>query len=293
MSCSTPGAQCSLASDEEKIATLRPSSPAALRCCRGFAAAAQFKRLETAIVPGDVLLVKGTGQLTAIGANGGFLGHVLLVLASPVAVDAASPEAQDYADVWPAGAFRLWKIATMESTRSYAGLHHSELLVYREVRIGRLVLLGEIVRTAGATELLVVDAELVEVWQSPSALREDFRPDIMASVLRDMKDCQADWSLSTAARAVFRSAALDGQYNRSGLLRQMTFAWEQAPICTSIVITFWQRYLCSYAAATGVSDVGLVMKYMPLKADRGLPGELIRTMRSSGWIERQAIGLSI
>merc|ERR1712146_658240 len=60
--------------------------------------------------------------------------------------------------------------------------------------------------------------------------------------------------------------------------------WESAPICTSIVTAFWQRYLCKFAHATGQCEANLILKWMPLKADRVLPGELVDTMQKCGWM---------
>merc|ERR1711967_129789 len=96
----------------------------------------------------------------------------------------------------------------------------------------------------------------------------------------DMVSCEASWSLTTAARAVFKSAKLS---RRRDLLGKVQGYWDSAPICTSVVISFWQRYLCRFAKATGQRETDLILKWMPLKADRVLPGELIETMRKCGW----------
>lgn len=120
----------------------------------------------------------------------------------------------------------------------------------------------------------------MEVWQSPAELRSQLRMDCIDAVLADMVSCEASWSLTTAFRAVTRSAKLS---RRRDLLGKVQGYWESAPICTSVVTSFWQRYLCSYAHATGQRETDLILKWMPLKADRVLPGELIDTMRSCGW----------
>ncbi|CAK0865334.1 unnamed protein product [Prorocentrum cordatum] len=66
-------------------------------------------------------------------------------------------------------------------------------------------------------------------------------------------------------------------------------SWTREPICTSIIIVFWQRYLCELAAATqgecapSLSGLDLILQWMPLKADRGLPGDLLGVLRSRGW----------
>jgi len=105
----------------------------------------------------------------------------------------------------------------------------------------------------------------------------------MAQVLVEMKAAEQNWSYATAARAVFKSAALCGGKNRATLLRDMQGCWNEAPICTSIVITFWQRYLCHFAQTIGKRELDLVLKWMPLFADRGLPGDLTASMKKCGW----------
>jgi len=241
------------------------------------------------IQPGDMLLVRGSGRLGDIGANGGFMGHVMVALASPTMLTAGSPEAQALSAIWPESADRIWKVATVESTRAHSGLHRSEVLLHAEQGSGKLVLIGELVATEQCLELSPVTNEVLEVWQCPSALRADFRNELITTVLNDMLDCEADWSLSTAARAVLRSAILSPEQDRSDLLAELENCWEAPPICTSVVITFWQRYLQRYAVCKGLCSIDLILKWMPLKADRGLPSELVKTMHQCGWVLVDAI----
>jgi len=182
---------------------------------------------------------------------------------------------------WPSkSTTHIWKVPTIESTRSAEGLHRCDMLVHVQPD-GTLVLLGELVTTDEHTlEFSQIDGEAVEVWQSPAELRSQLRMDCIDAVLADMVSCEASWSLTTAFRAVTRSAKLS---RRRDLLGKVQGYWESAPICTSVVTSFWQRYLCSYAHATGQRETDLILKWMPLKADRVLPGELIDTMRSCGW----------
>jgi len=84
-------------------------------------------------------------------------------------------------------------------------------------------------------------------------------------------------------RAVLRSATLDEAPGSNTLLDEIQRCWASPPICTSVVIVFWQRYLCKVAAATGQTEVELILKLMPLKADRTLPGELMAGIRQCGW----------
>jgi hypothetical protein len=208
------------------------------------------------------------------------MGHVLVVLAAPQPL-----RASDKADIESAmpsiNTSRVWRVPTLESTRSYAGLHCSEMLLYIQPKTGRFTFVGEL--SADGATLSLFDSEVVELWQSPAELRSQLRVDIMAQVLAEMKAAEKNWSYATAARAVLKSASVHGGKNRAALLRDMQECWDEAPICTSIVVTFWQRYLCHYARAVGQREVDLVLKWMPLFADRGLPGDLTSSMKKSGW----------
>merc|ERR1712070_1180888 len=105
----------------------------------------------------------------------------------------------------------------------------------------------------------------------------------MHEVLAEMKRCEANWSASTAARAFMQmawgSAKLLPGRSSAELLEEIHSCWKMEPICTSVVVTFWQRYLCKLAMAATMSrgfhvdPAELVLKWMPLRADRVLPGE--------------------
>jgi hypothetical protein len=227
-----------------------------------------------------VFFVRGSGGIADIGTTGGFMGHVLVVLSAPQPL-----RASDIADIQSAmpsiNTSRVWRVPTLESTRSHAGLHCSEMLLYVQPKTGRFSLIGEL--SSDASTLSLFENEVVELWQSPVELRSQLRVDIMGQVLAEMKAAEQNWSYATAARAVLKSAALRGSKNRATLLRDMQECWDEAPICTSIVVIFWQRYLCHFAHAVGQRELDLVLKWMPLFADRGLPGDLTSSMKKCGW----------
>lgn len=237
--------------------------------------------LQLIVSIGDVLYVKGDGQITELGTTGGWLGHVLVVRGEPKLVSRQWFEEWGVNVAWPSKSVtHLWMVPTIESTRCADGLHRCEMLVHIQSD-GRLVLLGELGITDDNTlDFSQIDAEAVEVWQSPAELRSELRVDCIQDVLTDMVSSEASWSLTTAARAIFKSAKLS---RRRDLLGKVQGYWDSAPICTSVVISFWQRYLCSFARATGQRETDLILKWMPLKADRVLPGELMDTMRKCGW----------
>lgn len=226
--------------------------------------------------PGDVLLVQGSGQLARIGANGGFMGHVMIAVGVPTCVQRMSLESHKIAEVWPEGAEELWRVPVVESTRSRPGLHRCHAVMHINSS-NELVLVGE----ETDIDVAICPHEDLEIWRCPDELRRSFRVDIMQSVLSHMRANMADWSYTTAARAVLQSASITQE--SEGLREELEASWQAAPICTSVAIAFWQRYLKGLAAATGASDIELILRWMPIKADRGLPGELLTTMKQTGW----------
>lgn len=306
------------------------------------------------IAPGDVLVVRGSGGLGRIGAAGGFMGHVMVVVAPPRSVLRSSPDAAQVVEAWPdADVPELWRVPTVESTSREVGLWEAEMVLFIDRRTRQLKIAGEI---DAKGDLCLAEVETVELWQSPEPLRSDLRVDLMHEVLSDMRLTQANWSATTAARAVLRSAAwtLDKDRDPLQTMSQVMASWESKPICTSVAISFWQRYLHRVAAARAsagathfsagervfyfsqsmkdwvdavvvnahrdaagavvcydldikqgalpenirrtvslvpfgraASDayaVELILSYMPIQADRGLPGDLTKAMADCGWV---------
>jgi len=246
---------------------------------------------------GDMLCVRGNGRLERIGASGGFLGHVLLVLGPPQRIARHSELGTWLSGVWPSGSpTEVWQVPTLESTSQEAGLHQASMLLRVDEDTSQILLFGELPAT-DANEVFAIDEQVVEVWQCPSELRALLTRDIVEKVLADMKACEASWSLKTAARAVLLSASHFHSAGKAAVLKEVRACWSAEPICTSVIITFWQRCLCqlAWAAESGGAcsalrspkgfshPTDLILRWMPLKADRGLPGELMQAMRSCGW----------
>lgn len=251
-------------------------------------------RLDMILAPGDVLCVQGQpGGIMRLGATGGYMGHVLLVTAPPRGVWKNTPEAFQFQGVWPDqhDCRVLWLVRTMESTRNTEGFHESEHLVYVEGGTGRMLVVAEELNNQF---LKFEHAEQLEVWQCPASLRKGFRLDIMHNVLCEMKQYEASWSWSTAVRAYLFSANMSppAKADKEGMLQDLEQAWGAEPICSSLIVVFWQRYLCALADmynahpapnTTEVDALDWILQWMPLKSDRALPGELLSTMKQCGW----------
>lgn len=231
------------------------------------------------IAPGDVLNIKGDGNLMDIGVNGGFFGHAVLVSGVPELVSEKSELRESLGEHWPSSARSLLKVPTIESCRASAGLHKTELLIHQHS--GRFDLVGEV--DADGDLSYYFSSETVEVWQSPPELRGRFCTRTMQRVLEAMSAAEADWSYATAVRALLRPAALSLDSDDTDLVAQAQASWTAAPICTSVPIVFWQRYLCQIAKSSGSSEAAFIRRWMPVSADRTLPTELSVMMKRCGW----------
>lgn len=274
------------------------------------AAARGSDELQRLIAPGDVFYIAGGGtaagagaaarRLSDLGSAGGLLGHVLVVLAPPRRLVQGAKEGVGFEleseGLWPTGVAELWLVRTLESTRQQRGLWEAEVLLRVDPVTGRLILFGELGVADG--QLVCQEDEELELWQSPKELRGAFRADLMVEVIAEMKRRpSASWSFATAARAVFRSAsAFQHRENKASLMEEIRGCWTADPICTSVVIIFWQLYL--YKAASHLHEyfpelpahpADLILRFMPLKADRGLPGDLVQAMRQSGFTNVTAV----
>lgn len=234
------------------------------------------------VTAGDVLFIRGVGGFTEIGTTGGYLGHFLVVVSAPEPLSAT--EAQQLRE-GEAGllASRAWKVETVESTRSHRGLHRSHHVIYAEPITGCLSIAAELLKRRDGTRFVSVEREPLQIWRSPSEARARVTPAAVRHVLADMKACEQNWSLATAAKAVLMSASVLNRKRDGALLDELSACWQQAPICTSIVVIFWQRLLGIIATQSNDDHLGMILKWLPLKADRGLPGELVSTLHECGW----------
>lgn len=249
------------------------------------------ERLDLLILYGDVVVVAGGGHMSAIGAIGGLFGHVMLVTSTPRGYRRQTAEAAAFLEIWPGDALYVWEVRLLECTRAEAGLHEEHLLLYISARTGRIVVLGEINEEGEVVEYEYREnVEFLEIWQCPFDLRASTRIDLMESVVAEMKEHKGNWSWSTAMRALVLAPDLvrfGNNSDRTALFEQIQECWTAKPICTSVVIIFWQRYICKLVqgsvCAQSEMALDLILKWMPLKADRVLPGELCNTLRACQW----------
>jgi len=252
------------------------------------------ERLDMLISCGDVITVRDTARtqrISAIGTTGGFYGHVMLVIGKPLGYQRRMPEAEALFSMWPnIDAMYIWEVRTLECTRAESGLHESRLLCHVQAKSGQIVLLGEVNLD---NEVVEFDHspdgfEVIEIWQYPPELRASPRWDLMDMVIEEMKEHEASWSWSTAVRAFLLAQSgerLRNSADRAALFEQIQKCWTAEPICTSVAIIFWQRYICKLVESGlfSANAIDLILQWIPLKADRVLPGELCDTLRACKW----------
>lgn len=238
--------------------------------------------------PGDVLsVVEDNFALSQLGASGGYLGHVLLVVAHPRQLKRRSPIGEAFEDCWGDGGQNdLYMVSIVECCRNAQGLTENDLVVSIDGS-GRILMLGDYSRHGchqTGDVVLYQNQKEVHVWRSPARFRgQNFRFDVMNTVLEDMRSIEQSWSWSTALRAVFLSSEISSEPNKTLTMDEIQNSWEAEPICTSVIVIFWQRYLHKLAALQSIEPHNLILEFMPIRADRVLPGELLSSMLSSGW----------
>jgi len=235
------------------------------------------------LLPGDVLsIVDDDSTLARLGNAGGYVGHVVLVVSEPLPVQRQSEVGHAFRNFWSVGENALYSVGTVECCRNTEGLTEADL-IFSVDKAGRVQMCGDC--PCNGTEIcLLEDAKEMHIWRSPSNLRgENFHTDVMCEVLQDMRANQQNWSWSTAVRAVLFSGEISSLSSNSITMEEIEGDWEAEPICTSVVVVFWQRYLQKLAASEATDALQLILQFMPVRADRVLPGELRNLMFSRGW----------
>jgi len=246
--------------------------------------------LEQLVVPGDVLVVQGHTAVGQVGVANGPLGQLLLVAATPKSIWQHSTEAHKFRNAWPPGDVpELWKVRTL-SVRRQRDLCIAETLLYVETGTGRFKIAGEITEDLA---IVVFDTEAVEIWQSPTELRQGLRGDLVNDVLEDMtmESKKAYKAPRPGNRTSTRTRLYPVRAGTVWTLEDVQASWKSDFVCTSAVIVFWQRYLCKLACAGKNLDLGeqrrkeveLVCRWMPPRVDGGLPQQLLESMRRAGW----------
>lgn len=245
-----------------------------------------------------MLVAKTVGNVLEIGTMGGYFGHVMLVTGTARKILRGSPQAFDYSGIWPADADVLWAVPFIECVRGEDGLHKAVLLLRVNCNDGTIIPVAE--ESPATEDLYLCEGDRIEVFQSPYHLRElintcahraELLSEVLAEMIKEMNDTK--WSETTAVKAFLLSSTLDRSCRGAEALQQVYDSWSKSPICTTVVVSFWQRYLCKLAPHVhfGHSQddderaTDLIHRWMPLYADRSLPTDLLDVMDTTLWIK--------
>jgi len=181
-------------------------------------------------------------------------------------------------------------VPTMESTHGETGLFQTETLLYIDQSTRQIIMVGDVTeRHPGHREIgMGTEHIAVQLWQSPHQLRSKVNGAVASQVVAEMAAHTSDWSWVSGIRAMFLNPLVEVAHD---IISEVKECWHKAPICTSVVIVFWQRYICKMAEASGQPWIAgeLIRSFMPLKADRTLPTDLLTTMQRSGWVPRTTL----
>jgi hypothetical protein len=233
------------------------------------------------ISPGDILNIRGDiNAISRLGATGGFMGHVALAVSEEMVVPLDSDAGKLFYKYTDGGRNPLLAVNIVECSRQTPGLSESQLILY--TKNDTAFLLGE---HDGQDLTRFEDIEEVHIWNGPAAFcgQENFCLFVMEEVLAEMRANQRNWSWTTAVRSFLLSGQMSPRDDVPVTMQEIRESWKAEPICSSIVVSFWQQYLYRMAQLQQADPLQMILKNMPLKADRVLPGELLQCLLAHGW----------
>mmetsp|Transcript_11185 Transcript_11185/g.31266 ORF Transcript_11185/g.31266 Transcript_11185/m.31266 type:complete len:592 (-) Transcript_11185:5-1780(-) len=113
---------------------------------------------------------------------------------------------------------------------------------------------------------------------------------LLMAVVLEVESHRLQWSLATATRAVLCRSRLSpadypGEQGARRLAEELRASWEGSPICTTVPIQVWQRYIFA-VCGSDVDAAVEVLRIMPCHGGRTLPSELWLNLLDTGlWKE--------
>jgi hypothetical protein len=197
----------------------------------------------------------------------------------------------------------IFSCSTIESTAQAQGedvvWYPSQYYIARDRKNGEAMFVADMPH--GSNEFEIADPIPVKLLLHP------FRPGHLGPPLdlsmfrQSVEECAVGskaWSLKTAAKGMTRRRKAtyvmnDSKYpdpeSRVELLDEIHKRWQGKPICTSVIIMVWQRYL-EMAAGGGPDAPDLaaqyILRFMPLWSDSTLPSGLLKELSMCNWVMR-------
>jgi len=130
----------------------------------------------------------------------------------------------------------------------------------------------------------------VATFRREPVLSPGLNSGMLMAVVLEVESHRLQWSLATAKRAVLCRSRLSpadypGEQGARRLAKELRASWEGNPICTTVPIQVWQRYMFA-VCGSDVDAAVEVLRIMPCHGGRTLPSELWQNLLETGlWKE--------
>jgi len=138
------------------------------------------------------------------------------------------------------------------------------------------------------------DGSVLAIFRS-DIRRKKLDEEAFENAVSEVEQQKLGWSLRTASRAVMSKAVGNSRFckdeyaGEAGMQRmsaELRAHWAKDPICTTVPIRVWQRYLFEVWDGDDMAAAAEVLRVMPCRGDRTLPSELWAALLETGlWSE--------
>jgi len=238
------------------------------------------------LLPGDIIMTMGGKSIAT--------HHVMLVCGKLEFV----PQFRKVLEVPPEA--EVWACKTIESTGLEEGheyhWHSAYTFFSRDKHSKTLELVGDI--TEGDDEVCVAE-EPVRCKVLLHPLRTEFGGqgldgDIFRKIVHELEIVSKAWSISTCTKAFLSRMFFTWQGGinpenyktekaKEDLMESLQNSWVIAPICASVPVKVWQRYIQETSVDT-VAAADLILSNMPLHCQCVVPSIMIKRLSEEGWV---------
>ena len=189
----------------------------------------------------------------------------------------------------------VWMVRVLESTASYHGVSWCTAALAAFPSKPGLYMFGELYDNEVAEgswdnwwstwppqrfEILQAPAPARCLMTSPGML-DKFQSACIQTKDATRSPPTSDWSMRTAVVSFFLSPC-KSRLRRSPQPEALKKHWAVPPICTSVCIEAWQRFLLA-SAATDEQGCKWILDVVPFRAGRTLPRDFLRVLDERGW----------
>mmetsp|Transcript_43308 Transcript_43308/g.137731 ORF Transcript_43308/g.137731 Transcript_43308/m.137731 type:complete len:385 (-) Transcript_43308:114-1268(-) len=236
------------------------------------------------IMPGDIFLC---------GPDKHGIHHVVLARGG---LHPADEDMVNMLDLEPG--MEVYACQTIESTQASVGdetwWYPTETLLQRDPYTGAASLVGDLPPNSTCIEV-AMEPVPVKVLLHPLRQRggdPEFDEEAFEEVIQASAEQSQKYAKRTAVHSFLLSnvklGAIDARdyptpESREALLEKIHQSWEQRPICASVAVKCWQRYL--EAVSDGPEEtVERILDLMPHWCHRSTPSLMVSTLTNHGWV---------